>query len=309
MIKFAAAHNSNVIVVIYSGGGFDMTAWKDDVKAIIMGWYPGQEGGLALARMLAGEFSPSGRLPMSIEASWEDNPVHDSYYTKEKAENKRGFTNRYVTYNEGVFMGYRGYDRSGIAPRYPFGYGLSYTSFEYSDMNVEKLSADSVKVSFTVANTGRVGASEIAQVYVNDKISSVARPVKELKDYGKVYIPAGKSVRMTFVLGPDAFSFYDVKSRSFIIEPGEFEILAGPSSAELPLRAEVMMGAPGYEVVNIAPDTVSVIKNPLNGWVMYMGRNWDADFGKVFSVRLLRDSLYPHQLGFHGTGGRKIFLE
>lgn len=115
MIKFAAAHNSNVIVVIYSGGGFDMSAWKDDVKAIIMGWYPGQEGGLALARMLAGEFSPSGRLPMSIEACWEDNPVHDSYYTKEKAENKRGFTNRYVTYNEGVFMGYRDMTDSGLS--------------------------------------------------------------------------------------------------------------------------------------------------------------------------------------------------
>lgn len=248
---------------------------------MLYAWYAGQEGGTAVADIVSGKISPSGKLPISIEDKWTDNPVHDSYYDNTPVKTQNTPFKR-IEYREGIFCGYRGYDRSGIAPRYPFGYGLSYTSFEYSDINVEKLSADSVKVSFTIANTGRVGASEIAQVYVSDKISSVARPVKELKDYGKVHIPAGKSVRMTFLLGPDAFSFYDVKSRSFIIEPGEFEVLAGPSSAELPLRAEVMMGEPEYEVVNIAPDTVSVIKNPLNGWVMYMGRNWDADFGKVF---------------------------
>ncbi|CCZ43432.1 putative beta-glucosidase [Bacteroides sp. CAG:545] len=116
LISFAAAHNQNVVTVVYAGGGFDMSKWMDKVKAIVLGWYPGQEGGLALARMLAGEFSPSGRLPISIEAKWEDNPVHDSYYPKKKAENKRGFTNRYVTYSEGVFMGYRGYDRLGTKP-------------------------------------------------------------------------------------------------------------------------------------------------------------------------------------------------
>ena len=281
MISRLTEAHPHVTVVLNAGGGVDFNDWSEGVEAVLYAWYAGQEGGTAVADIVSGKISPSGKLPISIEDKWTDNPVHDSYYDNTPVKTQNTPFKR-IEYREGIFCGYRGYDRSGIAPRYPFGYGLSYTSFEYSDMNVEKLSADSVKVSFTVANTGRVGASEIAQVYVNDKISSVARPVKELKDYGKVYIPAGKSVRMTFVLGPDAFSFYDVKSRSFIIEPGEFEILAGPSSAELPLRAEFMMGAPEYEVVNIAPDTVSVIKNPLNGWVMYMGRNWDADFGKVF---------------------------
>lgn len=238
MIKFAAAHNSNVIVVIYSGGGFDMTAWKDDVKAIIMGWYPGQEGGLALARMLAGEFSPSGRLPMSIEACWEDNPVHDSYYTKEKAENKRGFTNRYVTYNEGVFMGYRGYDRLGTKPLYPFGYGLTYGDFEYSDLSVVP-SGDGVDVKFTLANNGKMAAAEVAQVYVGELCPSVPRPVKELKGYARVQLGKGESKSVTVHLGKEAFAFYDVDIHDFRVNAGKFSIMVGASVGDIRLNTEV----------------------------------------------------------------------
>lgn len=238
MIKFAAAHNSNVIVVIYSGGGFDMSAWKDDVKAIIMGWYPGQEGGLALARMLAGEFSPSGRLPMSIETCWEDNPVHDSYYTKEKAENKRGFTNRYVTYNEGVFMGYRGYDRLGTKPLYPFGYGLTYGDFEYSDLTVVP-SEDGVDVKFTLTNNGKMAAAEVAQVYVGELCPSVPRPVKELKGYARVQLGKGESKSVTVHLGKEAFAFYDVDIHDFRVNAGKFSIMVGASVGDIRLNAEV----------------------------------------------------------------------
>lgn len=238
MIKFAAAHNSNVIVVIYSGGGFDMSAWKDDVTAIIMGWYPGQEGGLALARMLAGEFSPSGRLPMSIEACWEDNPVHDSYYTKEKAENKRGFTNRYVTYNEGVFMGYRGYDRLGTKPLYPFGYGLTYGDFEYSDLAVVS-SGDGVDVKFTLTNHGKMAAAEVAQVYVGELCPSVPRPVKELKGYARVQLGKGESKSVTVHLGKEAFAFYDVDIHDFRVNAGKFSIMVGASVGDIRLNAEV----------------------------------------------------------------------
>lgn len=238
MIKFAAAHNSNVIVVIYSGGGFDMSAWKDDVKAIIMGWYPGQEGGLALARMLAGEFSPSGRLPMSIEACWEDNPVHDSYYTKEKAENKRGFTNRYVTYNEGVFMGYRGYDRLGTKPLYPFGYGLTYGDFEYSDLSVVP-SGDGVDVKFTLTNHGKMAAAEVAQVYVGELCPSVPRPVKELKGYARVQLGKGESKSVTVHLGKEAFAFYDVDIHDFRVNAGKFSVMVGASVGDIRLNTEV----------------------------------------------------------------------
>ena len=270
----------HVSVVLNAGGGVDFNGWSEGVEAVLYAWYTGQEGGTAIAEIISGKISPSGKLPISIENRWEDNPVYGSYYDNTPVKTQNTPFKR-IEYREGIFCGYRGYDRNGVAPRYPFGYGLSYTSFKYSDINVEKLSSGSVLVSFTVANTGKVGAYETAQVYVNDKIASVTRPAKELKGYEKIFIPAGKSVRMTVSLGAEAFSFYDVKSRSFVIEPGEFEILVGPSSADLPLRAAVMLGAPEYQVVNIAPDTVSIIKNPLNGWVMYMGRNWDSDFGKT----------------------------
>lgn len=277
--RLTDAH-SHVTVVLNAGGGVDFNGWSEGVEAILYAWYTGQEGGTAIAEIVSGKISPSGKLPISIENKWEDNPVYGSYYDNTPVKTQNTPFKR-IEYREGIFCGYRGYDRSGIAPRYPFGYGLSYTSFKYSGMKVERVASDSVLVSFTVTNTGKVGAYETAQVYVSDKAASVARPVKELKGYEKKFIPAGKSVNMTVTLGPDAFSFYDVKSRSFVIEPGEFEILVGPSSADLPLKATVLLGAPEYQVVNIAPDTVSIIKNPLNGWVMYMGRNWDSDFGKA----------------------------
>lgn len=237
MIKFAAAHNGNVIVVVYSGGGFDMSAWKDDVKGIIMGWYPGQEGGLALARMMAGEFSPSGRLPMSIESKWEDNPVHDSYYPKEKAESKRGFTNRYVTYSEGVFVGYRGYDRLGIKPLYPFGYGLTYGDFEYKDLKVNA-AENGVDVTFTLVNSGRP-ASEVAQIYVGEQNPTVPRPVKELKGYAKIQLGKGESKTVTVHLDNDAFAFYDVDIHDFRVNAGKFNVMVGASSEDIRLEAEV----------------------------------------------------------------------
>lgn len=238
MIKFAAAHNSNVIVIAYSGGGFDMSQWLDDVKAVVMGWYPGQEGGLAIARMLAGEFSPSGRLPMSIETKWEDNPVHDNYYPKEKAETKRGFTSRYVTYGEGLFVGYRGYDKLGTKPLFPFGYGLTYGDFSYKDLKVSA-AEDGVDVTFTLTNNGKMAAAEVAQVYVGEQKPTVVRPVKELKGYAKVQLGKGESKSVTVHLGKDAFAFYDVDIHDFRVNPGKFNIMVGASSQDIRLETEV----------------------------------------------------------------------
>lgn len=238
MIKFAAAHNSNVIVIAYSGGGFDMSPWLDDVKAVVMGWYPGQEGGLAIARMLAGEFSPSGRLPMSIETKWEDNPVHDNYYPKEKAETKRGFTSRYVTYGEGLFVGYRGYDKLGTKPLFPFGYGLTYGDFSYKDLKVSA-AEDGVDVTFTLTNNGKMAAAEVAQVYVGEQKPTVVRPVKELKGYAKVQLGKGESKSVTVHLGKDAFAFYDVDIHDFRVNPGKFNIMVGASSQDIRLETEV----------------------------------------------------------------------
>ena len=235
LIEFALANNDNVIVVVYSGGGIDMSRWQDKVSAIVMGWYPGQEGGTALAEIISGKISPSGKLPISIENAWEDNPVHDSYYDRRNVPHKR------IEYKEGIFVGYRGYDRNGVAPRYPFGFGMSYTTFSYSGMKVEKLEGDIVNVSFDITNTGKMDAWETSQIYVSDKTASVPRPVKELKGYDKVYIPKGKTVRVSVDLDSEAFSFYDVKTHGFVVEPGDFTIYVGPSSAELPLKADVTL--------------------------------------------------------------------
>ncbi|MEE0235757.1 MAG: glycoside hydrolase family 3 C-terminal domain-containing protein, partial [Bacteroidales bacterium] len=239
LIEFAAEHNDNVIVVIYSGGAVDMRRWHDKVEAVLMGWYPGQEGGLAIARMLAGEMSPSGRLPISIEASPEDNPAYDNYYVEEPMT-KRGHSTLNVTYGEGIFVGYRGYEKNGVSPLYPFGYGLTYTSFEYSDLMVSE-KGDGVDVTLTVTNTGNFDAAEVVQIYVGEDNPCVARPAKELKGYDKVFIPKGESAVVNVRLPESAFAFYDVDIHDWRINPGTFTIMVGASSQDIKLKEHIIL--------------------------------------------------------------------
>lgn len=278
MIQRIAAEHPHVTVVLNAGGGVDFNGWSEDVEAVLLAWYPGQQGGNAVADLLSGRFSPCGKLPMSIENRWEDNPVHGSYH-----ENTPVFTQntkiKRIEYREGIFYGYRGYDRSGVSPRYPFGYGLSYSKFDYSDLKLEKFGPDSLKVSYTVANTGKADAAEVSQLYVGDLACSVPRPLKELKGFSRNFLKKGEKARVELVLGKDAFAFYDVKCKDFVVEPGEFEILVGASSADIRLRGSVLMGEETYRTVSLGRDSLSVVKNPLNGWVMYLGRSWSKDFG------------------------------
>jgi hypothetical protein len=174
-------------------------------------------------------------LPISIEEKWENNPVYNSYY------DKRDVTHRRVLYSEGVFTGYRGYDKSGKKPLFPFGFGLSYTTFSYSNLSLEKSGENKVKVSFDVKNTGKVDGSEVAQVYVHDVQASVPQPLKELKGYEKVYLKHGETKRVTVELDEEAFSFYDVNKHGFVVEPGDFDIMVGSSSAELPLHKVITL--------------------------------------------------------------------
>ena len=237
IIEYATANNENVIVVVYSGGAIDMSRWHDKVSAIVMGWYPGQEGGLAIARMLAGEFSPCGRLPISIEAKAEDNPCAATYYVG-KPMTKRGFSTRYVTYSEGVFVGYRGYDRSQVKPLYPFGHGLTYTTFEYSDLKVTPAKGG-CDVQITLTNTGAYDASEVVQVYVGEENPSVPRPVKELKAFKKAHLAAGESQVLNFRLDNEAFAFYDVGSHDWKVNPGQFNIYVGASAGDVRMYGSV----------------------------------------------------------------------
>lgn len=236
LIRRVTSLHDNVVVVVNAGGGIDFSDWGDKVKAIVMAWYSGQEGGRAVAEILTGVIPPSGKLPISIEHRWEDNPVSKSYYENMKfAEYKR------TQYSEGIFMGYRGYDKSGIKPLYPFGYGLSYTTFAYDNLIVEKNGVNRVKVTFDISNTGKMDAAEVAQVYVHDVKSSVPRPYKELKGYEKVFLKKGETKRVTIELEDDAFSYYDMDKQRFVVEKGDFEILVGTSSECLPLKGSITL--------------------------------------------------------------------
>jgi beta-glucosidase len=241
-IDLITRNNPNAIVVVNAGGGVDVSSWEKQVKAILMAWYPGQQGGTAIAEILTGKISPTGKLPISIEKKWEDNPVFNSYYpVSDLRFNTRNSPYLRVQYTEGVFMGYRGYNKSQVEPRFPFGFGLSYTSFEYSDFNIRKTGNISAQVSFNLKNTGDYDAAEIVQVYVGDVKASVPRPLKELKGFGKIFLKKGESRKINIDLDEEAFSFYDVDTQQFIIEPGEFEIQVASSSSEKDLKWKTIL--------------------------------------------------------------------
>jgi len=236
LVNQIAAINQNAVVVVTSGGGVDMSAWVDHVPGLFEAWYPGQEGGTALAQLLFGDASPSGKLPITLERRWEDNPAHDTYYPKEG--------DKKVAYTEGVFVGYRGYDKSGVKPLFPFGYGLSYTTFAYKNLAVSPASASGeVVVHFDITNTGQRAGAEIAQIYVGDRHSTAPRPAKELKGFSKVSLGAGETKQVTVTLDRRAFSYYDVKIHDWTVEPGDFDVLVGGSSAKIELTGKVALGA------------------------------------------------------------------
>lgn len=238
-IAAIAAINPNVIVVANSGGEFDLSVWGDKVRAIILAWYGGQEGGKALADIISGAVSPSGKLPFTWWGTLEKNPA-DRYYApcQPYVSPKRWQDFRYTFYQEGIFLGYRGVKEFGVEPLYPFGFGLSYSSFAYSGLDVTP-SGDGFDVTFTVSNTGKVDGSEAAQIYVCPLDSSVRRPERELKGFEKIRLPKGNSSSVTIHLGKDAFSHYDVDSHDWTCESGRFRILVGGSSADIRLETTV----------------------------------------------------------------------
>ena len=238
LIEKMAAINKHTIVVITSGGGIDMNGWIDRVPALLEAWYPGQEGGTALAQLLFGDVNPSGRLPVSFERHWEDNPVHDSYYPEAGATR--------VVYKEGVFVGYRGYERGGIKPLFPFGYGLSYTTFRYQNPAVRRVvggpgSPVSYEVSFDITNTGPRDGADIAEVYVGESHPKVPRPSKELKGFAKIYLHHGETQRVKVALNRRAFSYYDTVAHAWRVNPDEFTIFVGSSVEQVVFKQSVRL--------------------------------------------------------------------
>ncbi|MBI3477717.1 MAG: glycoside hydrolase family 3 C-terminal domain-containing protein [Acidobacteria bacterium] len=224
--------NKNTIVVLTAGGNVAMNDWIDNVAGLLHAWYPGQEGGTALAQILFGEYSPSGKLPASFERRWEDNATNHSYYPQKKEEKR-------VDYSEGVFVGYRHFDRATVKPRFAFGYGLSYTTFAYKNLSISPRAGNlsgPITVSFDLTNTGKREGAEVAEVYVGDGHATVARPVKELKGFARVNLKAGESRRVSIQLDRRAFSFYDVESKDWKAEAGDFLLLVGNSSDDIRLQ-------------------------------------------------------------------------
>jgi beta-glucosidase len=232
LIEAVVRANPNTVVVLNSGGPVLPRGWLEAVPALVQAFYLGQEGGNALAEILFGDASPSGRLPASFPRRWEDSHAYGRYPGHD------GF----VSYTEGLLVGYRWFDTKQIAPLFPFGYGLSYTRFEYSGLKLTQGRTDGerfVTVEFDVANTGRRDGAEVAQIYVRDEKSSLPRPLKELKDFTKVFLKAGEKRRLTVTLPASAFSFYDPARGGWVLEAGDFQIMVGASSRDKRLEGRV----------------------------------------------------------------------
>jgi beta-glucosidase len=235
LVSAVAKANKRTIVVLQTGGPVEMP-WLDEVAAVIEAWYPGQEAGNAIADVLTGAAEPGGRLPQSFPVRWNDNPVHS-----QDREIYPGLNGK-VRYEEGVFIGYRHYDRQGITPMFPFGFGLSYTSFELSDLAIDdsKFEADGAVTAYvTVANVGARAGSEVVQLYVGDESSSVPRPAKELKAFAKVHLAAGETARVKLELSERDFAFYSVEAKHWVVEPGAFTLMVGTSAADIALTGQV----------------------------------------------------------------------
>jgi beta-glucosidase len=219
------------IVVLNSGGNVDMHRWLGKVPALIHAWYPGQEGGNAVAKILFGDVNPSGKLPVSFEANKNDNPAFKSYPSDSSGEN--------VRYDEGIFVGYRGYDHFGVKALFPFGFGLSYTRFDYSNLTVEpgdRADPCAAKVAFDIRNAGQVAGAEVAELYVGAVQPKVERPVKELKGFAKIQLQPGESKKVTLTLNRRSFAYFDPDTRRWRADAGTYEISVGGSSDNLALR-------------------------------------------------------------------------
>ncbi|OUJ73565.1 glycosyl hydrolase [Hymenobacter crusticola] len=219
--------NPNTVVVLLGGGPIDVTPWVGQTKALVETWYPGMEGGNALAHVLFGDVNPSGKLPFTFPAKLEDSPAHKlgEYPSTPGNELKQ-------TYKEDIFVGYRYFDTYKVAPQFAFGHGLSYTTFDYGKLTVTP-GAQRATVSLTVRNTGKVAGAEVVQLYVKDEQSAVKRPEKELKAFEKVSLKPGESKTVTLKLGADAFQYYDEGKKQWVLEPGKFQVLVGSSSRDI----------------------------------------------------------------------------
>ena len=222
--------------MITSGGSVDVAPWRGKVQGVFETWYAGEQGGKAAAELLFGEANPSGHLPITWEKKLTDNPSYAHYYP-DAGTNK-------VVYREGIFMGYRGYEHTHTEPLYPFGFGLSYTTFALSHLQAVPSGKGRFTVSFDVANTGDRAGATVAQLYVGEAAPSVPRPAKELKQFERVFLQPGETKHIAVQLDARSFSFYDVAAKSWHADAGSYELSLGLSSAEVQQKVPVTLPEP-----------------------------------------------------------------
>ena len=233
LIERVAKANKNIVVVVNTGSAVEMP-WIDKVSTVVQLWYDSQEQGNALADVLFGDVNPSGKLPTTFPVRLEDNPAYINY----PGENGK------VKYGEGIFVGYRYYDKKNLAPLFPFGHGLSYTSFKYSNLRLNKkfMTPDqTLTVKVDVTNTGKVAGKDIVQVYVRDVKSTFARPEKELKAFAKVELKPKQTKTVAFMLDREAFWYFDTDTNAWSTEAGEFEVWVGGSSRDVREKRTVIL--------------------------------------------------------------------
>jgi beta-glucosidase len=234
LIEAVEQANPRAIVVLNTGDPVTMTKWIDKTPALLDMWYGGQEAGTALASILFGDANPSGKLPVSLPKEWKDTPAYGNYPG----------VNLKVNYAEGIYVGYRYYDTKNVEPLFPFGFGLSYTTFEYSNLKVVRRGnginfdpAYDVLVSLKVHNTGTRAGAEVVQLYVHDGHSQIDRPVHELKRFQRVELQPGETKIVNFLLDRAALSYWSPEKKDWVAEPGTFEIQVGASSRDIRLKA------------------------------------------------------------------------
>ena len=234
LIKAVAKVNQNTIVVINAGGPIIMTKWVAEVPAIVDMWYGGQEGGNAIADVLFGEANPSGKLPVSFVKEWKDSPAYGHY----PGENLQ------VEYAEGIYVGYRYFDKKKVEPLFPFGYGLSYTKFDYGELKVspnEAAAGQPVEVSLQLRNSGSRSGAEVVELYVHDGHASVDRPIQELKGFQRVELARGETKTVHFTIDRSALAFYSTAKKDWVTEPGQFDVLVGSSSRDIRMKGSFVL--------------------------------------------------------------------
>ena len=253
LIEAVAAANPRTIVALTGGGGMDTRRWLDKVPALLHTYYPGQEGGTAVAEVLFGKHNPEGKLPVSFDRSWDENPSAKYYYPIPGADTtlhvtetdgrKVDYVIPHVKYEDGLMVGYRYWTTTGKHPLFPFGFGLSYTTFSFSKLQAPATAASgsTVPVSFDVTNTGSVAGAEVAQLYVSDPSARATRPERELKGFEKVRLAPGETKHVTLNLDARAFSYWDAAAHKWTIDPGKFVVRVGDSSENTPLHAELTL--------------------------------------------------------------------